>query len=249
MAQLFGIDIPPEFEILFKQLLQLPIFNTIQTGNTKPAKQVFARKKRTSSRSLFLIFQSTYDGLSSGRKTAWTTYWGTLPFGPHSGAGEWPGSGFSAFVYVNAFRYKNGLALLLDAPGANLLVNPNFKNTLSPWQSVEVDGWQWHKNYAVDYQADQELYQPLALTSGATYHMTVTYQLGIGYSPMSFYFGFLIMTNTNRQLESVSDYDAHIVEYDFVARPEDFDGTDIYVAIRPDDVGLLIKSVTLYLVP
>ncbi len=143
MAKLFGLDILPEFEILFKKLLALPLFGDTQTAITKPPKQIYYKRIDTRGRSDFIIFAPIYNPLSSARHIAWTAYWGTLPFGSHSGAGGWPGSGFSAFVYVNAPRYKNGDDLLLDPPGVlgpELCTNPDFEFNADSWA---LDGMEW----------------------------------------------------------------------------------------------------------
>lgn len=90
-----------------------------------------AKKKQIVGYSLFLLWQELWSGFLAGRRDAWQAYWATLPFGAHSGENGWPGSGYSAFVYVNAPRYAAGLSLLLDPPtiyGPELLASPNFED-------------------------------------------------------------------------------------------------------------------------
>jgi hypothetical protein len=85
-------------------------------------------------RSLFVKFKYLWEVFDVERRARWTAYWGTLPFSSHSGLGQWPGSGYSAFVYVNAPRYKNEQDLLIDPPGyLNLCVNGDLH--------LGVEGW------------------------------------------------------------------------------------------------------------
>jgi hypothetical protein len=105
---------------------------TLRQRTLPPARRLFPN---LSARSLFVKWQSLYVGFDIPRRSAWTDFWGTLPFGTHWGANEFPGSGFSAFVYINAPRYQSGLDLLLDPPNfSELIYNGNF--------SLYGDGWQ-----------------------------------------------------------------------------------------------------------
>lgn len=129
------IDIPAGLESAYQAVVSFlggnnP--NTIITTRPSPAKKNYSV---LGSRSLFVQFRDTYNALSGARHIAWRSYWISLPFGSHAGAGGYPGSGFSAFVYVNAPRYQAGLDLLLDPPAiGNLLVNPSFVGSVSPWE-------------------------------------------------------------------------------------------------------------------
>ncbi len=136
MALFSNLDIPSGLETLFAKALSILSGTTSGTIGIKQPQQTYKKRVVTKNRSLFVLWQSLYDGFTSGRRSAWQTYWGTLPFGDHGGVNEWPGSGYSAFVYVNAPRYKAGLDLLLDPPGGlgpELLDNASFSGSLSPW--------------------------------------------------------------------------------------------------------------------
>lgn len=113
MAKVLGINIPDEFLTLWQKALH---FLSDSTQTNVAANQAVKNKKNWIKQilnSYLPIFQPVYDGLPQYYRDAWTLYWTNLPFGPHSGAGGWPGSGFSAFVFLNAPRQKAGLPLIL----------------------------------------------------------------------------------------------------------------------------------------
>lgn len=118
MALFDTLSIPSGLEDLFNKILALGNAGTSLQFKPPVVVKTAIKKARLNNRSLFVLWYELYDGFSTGRKTAWTSYWGSLPFGSHTGAGGWPGSGFSAFVYANAPRYKAGLDLLLDPPAS-----------------------------------------------------------------------------------------------------------------------------------
>lgn len=122
MAKLFGLDIPDGLETAFSKVIALkPNLNVLGASLTLP-KQNHARRKRTANRSLILLWAPLFDSLTSSQRLAWEAYWGS-----------WPGSGFSAFIQVNAPLYKAGLSLLLDPPNANLVLNGNFNGNANGW--------------------------------------------------------------------------------------------------------------------
>lgn len=109
-----GLDILPGLEEAYFKVVQFGsdvLQDTLLRRIPPPAR---GRRYLYRDRSYFITFEPIYDALSATVKGHWTTYWGTLPFGDHSGAGNWPGSGYSAFVWLNAPRYKRGLPLILD---------------------------------------------------------------------------------------------------------------------------------------
>src|SRR6185503_17214187 len=107
MPKIYGLDIPPGLEEWFFKIMQFGNSSDQSNLVLKTAKPTRQRKARWNIQSLFVRWQSLYDGFDSTRKSAWTSYWSTLPFGSHVGAGGWPGSGYSAFVYVNAPLFRN----------------------------------------------------------------------------------------------------------------------------------------------
>ena len=130
MATILGLDIPDELLHLFQAVLQLKPNGTINgVGLTLP-KTTQRKNTLLRGRSFFVQLQPYWVSLTSLQKAAWEAYWETLPFGDHSGSGGWPGSGYSAFVYINAANYRNGDDIQLDPPsllGPELLTNPNFE--------------------------------------------------------------------------------------------------------------------------
>lgn len=113
MPNITGLDIPPGLEDPFWATFQLGN-NSLQTKLIlKTAFPIRSRVNRLVLNSLFVLWQDLYNGLESACKASWEAYWLTLPFSDHGGGGGFPGSGFSAFVYLNAPRYKLGLDLIL----------------------------------------------------------------------------------------------------------------------------------------
>lgn len=96
------------------------------------------KKSALALRSLFVLWESLWDSFTQTRKDAWQTYWSTLPFGDHSGLHGWPGSGYSAFVYVNAPRYKLGLPLLLDPLGLFVVMTDLYHQVQGVCYSPEL---------------------------------------------------------------------------------------------------------------
>lgn len=137
MVQWDALDILPGLEDAYFSILQFTS-NILQTGaQSRITPSSRYRATQLQGRSLIVLWYPLYDSFDSGRKAAWTDYWSTLPFGSHSGSGGWPGSGFSAFIYTNAPRYKAGLDLLLD-PGfytGEILINTDFSGGGTNWSS------------------------------------------------------------------------------------------------------------------
>ena len=111
-----NINVPPGLEEAFAGVVALlggnnP--NTIISTKPSPEKKNF---KRVADRSLFRLWQISYNDLTPTMKQLWTDYWITLPFGTHAGNNGYPGSGYSAFVHINAPRYQAGLPPLLTPP-------------------------------------------------------------------------------------------------------------------------------------
>lgn len=148
MALFDGLDIPPELETLFNALLSLGN-NSSSLGKRPVVSSGDTLKKRVlNNRSLFILWKSLYDGFDSTRKGAWQLYWATLPFGSHSGSNGWPGSGYSAFVYINAPIYRVGGDLLLDPPSTNIIVDPNFTMGNAWWDFDDTADWESHDGFA-----------------------------------------------------------------------------------------------------
>jgi hypothetical protein len=133
MATFSGLEIPSGMEDLFYKIFAIGNSGTSLGYRFVPSVAAPQRKASLSNRSLFVRWCSMYDAFDSGRKAAWTAYWATLPFGGHTGAGGWPGSGFSAFVYQNAPHYQKGEALELDPPVLNLVYNGDFSLGDAGW--------------------------------------------------------------------------------------------------------------------
>lgn len=148
MPTFLDLDIPVGLEDLWNKIFR-PI--DVEITNFLSSQIPVKRKSGYMAlvlRSFFVMWQSLYNSFSVGRRASWNAYWLTLPFGSHSGTNGWPGSGFSAFIYANAPRYKLGLDLLLDPPGGfgdELLVNGNFTGNDIGWDHIG-DGWLYGNN-------------------------------------------------------------------------------------------------------
>lgn len=122
MAKLFTLSIPPGMETAFANVFALkPNLNVLGLSKTLPS-QTFARAQITASRSLMVLWAPLFDSFTSTRRAAWDAYWGS-----------WPGSGFSAFIQVNAPLYRLSQPLLYDPPGVNLVPNGNFNGNANDW--------------------------------------------------------------------------------------------------------------------
>jgi hypothetical protein len=96
------------------------------------------RSPQLALRSLFVKWQDLYNSFDQARKNRWTSYWIQFGAGTHRGAGGWPGSGYSAFVWVNAPRYRAGLPLILDPQYINLLQNGSFSDGSVGWDFEHI---------------------------------------------------------------------------------------------------------------
>jgi hypothetical protein len=134
-----NIDIPAGLEQAYNAVV-----NRLGGLNSDAiSKQKYVAKKRSyfdfANNSLFILWQDLYNGLPSLFKVHWTTFWETLPFGTHGGLHGYPGSGFSAFVYLNAPRYKLGQSLILDPyPATNIIPNGDFSAGANNWFTQHV---------------------------------------------------------------------------------------------------------------
>lgn len=180
-----NIDIPPGLEEAYYNIVRIlggvnP--DTIIKKKGSPAKKNYSE---VGSRSLFVRWESLWATFDTNRLASWTSYWYTLPFGDHSGFGGWPGSGFSAFIYVNAPRYQLGLDPLLDPPVGNLISNPSFGSGGFGW--FPLSGTSLVSPWASFLSTSEGLQNtiPFALSSSKTYRFSAfveTFDSG----PMSF---------------------------------------------------------------
>ncbi len=70
--------------------------------------------------SLFIRWHNLYNALTDAQKLNWTEIWEDTAFGDHGGANGWPGSGFSAFIWINAARRRLRFDPYLEPPVAGL---------------------------------------------------------------------------------------------------------------------------------
>jgi len=126
------VSVPPGLVDAWNKVLRFFVSDTITTVIVKvpPTRNKNGRLRKIS---LFNLWKPLWATFGSAQRTAWQNYWGTLPFGSHAGADFYPGSGYSAFVYVNAPRYKAGLDLLLWPESNNLVFNPAFASAHDGW--------------------------------------------------------------------------------------------------------------------
>lgn len=129
MAKILGLDIPPGLITQFENALTYVVRGLTPTLSKRKPKVSYASQISFANYSLFVKWKDLWGSFLAPRKLAWAIYWESLPFGAHSGSGGWPGSGYSAFIYVNAPRYMAGLELLLDPPaewGTEICPDPFF---------------------------------------------------------------------------------------------------------------------------
>ncbi len=175
MVKIFGIDIPFGLDEAFFRIFQFGDNTTQSKLILKSARPTRAKKNAWNIRSLFVLWQDLYNSFDIGRRGSWEAYWLTLPFSDHGGGGGWPGSGYSAFVYVNAPRYQLGLDPLLDPPVSNLLTNGNFNGNTTGWFLSGVWEYDDHdvKVLGGDYGGGSSLFQNLnGLVNGGSYHLS-----------------------------------------------------------------------------
>lgn len=125
------LSIPSGLEEAYMKVVQFgsaSAQNVILKRRSSPAR---ARFFYVGNRSLFIRWQSLYDSFTVTRRGHWTTFWESLPFGNHAGLNGYPGSGYSAFIYINAPRYEKGLSLLLEPP-IPILGTRFFSNDVYP---------------------------------------------------------------------------------------------------------------------
>jgi len=134
MAKITGLSIPSGLEDFFKQVVGVKPYDALFRATLKLPAQNYFKALKTAERSLFRKFQFYYDQLDDTEKSRWQDYWGTLPFGSHAGARGWPGSGYSAFVYINAQKLRANLPMLYYAPGElELCFNGSFTGNANGW--------------------------------------------------------------------------------------------------------------------
>lgn len=98
-------NIPPGLENAFNAIVQFDSAieqSKLNNHRISPARRLYYR---VSDRSLLKLWAPLYNGFDETRRASWDVYWGS-----------WPGSGFSAFVQVNAPLYRAGLPLMYDPP-------------------------------------------------------------------------------------------------------------------------------------
>lgn len=146
------LNIPPGLEEAFYNVVQFlggKSGEVYISHKTKPAKKYFSK---IAFRSLFVKWKDLYNSFNETRKNSWTAYWLTLPFGGHWGASGYPGSGYSAFVYVNAPRYQSGESLLYDPPdlwGAELVLNGGFDGNMDYWENEGEDPYLQYDDFCL----------------------------------------------------------------------------------------------------
>lgn len=103
-----GPDIVAGLESAFTYLFSFATWSNALPAIFRFGRNTQAKKEVLRLLSYFKQWAPIYDSYNSGRKARWTAYWDSLPFGSHAGANGYPGSGFSALVYLNAWRTRLG---------------------------------------------------------------------------------------------------------------------------------------------
>lgn len=241
------IDIPPGLEDAYYKVVSFLGGNnpdTIISKKQSPARSNFSV---VANRSLFVKWKSLWRGFDSSRKMSWAVYWATLPFGDHGGANGWPGSGYSAFVYVNAPRYHAGLDLLLDPPATDgILRNPHFSGNADEWvlssefeyfsDSIRIHGVQG--GAALTYQLHQ------SITNGASYHLKFDMKWDpalTGYFlhaniDMTAQLGDAGHSGPDISIDAIPDNTWRTYEFDFTSETDEDPPIDTLFGFRLDDM-------------
>jgi hypothetical protein len=141
-----GLQVPDELKSFWALVVKANAGTINQTVRLNYPSVSRYKGARLVDNSLFVLWEPLWQTFLFDRRIRWTNYWGTLPFGTHSGVGFWPGSGFSAFVYVNAPRLKAGLPLLLEPPYAvDIMLNPRFDGNADHWELFSSAFYNNHK--------------------------------------------------------------------------------------------------------
>jgi len=220
MAWYDTLNIPSGLEELFAKVLQLKPNGTITGIGVTLPQQNHARAKRTSDRSPVVLLHPYWLTCTSLQKLAWQSYWSTLPYGTHVGAGGWPGSGFSAFVHVNASRLKAGLDILLDPPVyANLVPNGNFAGNADGWGLINLQYVASDLEMIDTTQPAECTSDRFALKGGHTYRVSM--EVGAGTADVE-----LSVADSTGGAAGVQDFSSSVAEvltFDFVYSGPDFD--------------------------
>lgn len=125
MVKIFGVDIPDGYKQAYFKVLQFANIAAADQVNLRNGPKSRFRLPSLKNRSLIVLWAPLFDSFTITRRNAWHAYWG-----------GWPGSGFSAFIEINAPRYRAGLSLLYDPPGGlgnEILSNPSFASSADGW--------------------------------------------------------------------------------------------------------------------
>ncbi|MFI5206036.1 MAG: hypothetical protein ACHQVK_03775, partial [Candidatus Paceibacterales bacterium] len=242
MASIIDLSIPPGLETLFQQLLGFftsPSTVVLRKNNSSVPR---SRRVHLTNKTYLIYFASVYDPLSSARHTAWTAYWGGLTFSNHAGANQYPGSGFSAFLFVNAPRYKAGLDLLLDPPGGGLLTNGDFFTDLSGWGVDSAFAFIWDNHHALQYLPEGFLTQDVVLVPGLTYRLAFSYRSMYAGGLVDFNAGLGIATSNNIVHVTGSHPNLTQFSHDFLCDVGDLDGPTVTVGFQTFDYSMYISN-------
>lgn len=221
MVKVTGLSVPdPLLNAYFKTLTSKNSFGIDNVGLKLPS-QNWTRAKRTANRSLFLYLAPTWETFLSDRRTAWQAYWIALGHSFELTTAGWPGSGFSAFVEVNAPRIKLGEDLLLDPPATAIILNGGFDGSLDPWYAFAPidsgEGFSWGAVWAdgqVTWHADdftegddesisQNYY---AFTNDVTYHVALDLAVS---SDASVYLPLFMRIGISAGFDGYAEFDTH----------------------------------------
>lgn len=220
MAYVPFLDIIVGLEEAYFKIVQFGsavLSDTIRLRRSSPAR---SRYYLYSENSLMVRWDSLYNSFDTARKGRWTNYWATLPFGSHGGANGYPGSGFSAFIYANAPRYKNGYSLWLDPPilGTELITNGDFLTDLSGW-TVFSGRAIWQAGNCISSKTFNSsalmIKQDITLVQGQRYLLVVNVYNPFGYAD-GLSFGF-----SNSKIGINPAKKSYIIYYDFTATAND----------------------------
>lgn len=237
MAKILGLDIPSGLEDLFQKALTSRVLGGVlslmrhRPGVSQQTKYIITGY------SLFQKWEYIWDEFLPLRREAWQNYWASLPFGSHEGENGWPGSGYSAFIYVNAPRYQSGLDLLLDPPnvlGTELIPNANFPLNLTGWDfSSSFSAYEWQSPGVVAFAPNSEDFDNVDITmdsstftpSEGEFHCEVKYLIPPGNIARDFRLTFIDEVDSFEvvdwgDVDLIDDGEWHIVGHDFAIDAE-----------------------------
>lgn len=231
-----NISVPPGLQEAFFKAMRFLV------GDAPPDSQIivlsnprlsYLKNKQLYHTQLMTYLGTVWQTLDHPTRQLWQNFWGTLPFGSHGGHNYYPGSGFSAFLYVNGPRARQGLPLILIPESGNIVRNPTFTPGADQWNNIggHFSGAKWYSVASTNCQ----IYQNGNFNSGGEL-AAGNYSLSIYVGPGSgkVHVGFITADEEFPGYDAVFDAGAGNVGFDFSV-PSIQDVATFYVQAGPFD--------------